>query len=187
MDPQIPDTDLIVLLDDSGREIGTAPKLASHHATTPLHKAFSCYIFDEQGRFLVTQRAHTKKVWPDVWTNSVCGHPAPGESYEAAIARRADYELGMTVRDTAVIVSDYRYATPPYNGIVENEICPVFAARLATNSQVNPDEVEAFRWILWADYVADIATHPNTYSYWAKDQLPHLLQSADFLRYTRPA
>lgn len=59
--------ELIVLVDEDGHEIGTAPKLTSHHLHTPLHKAFSCYIFDEdEGRFLVTQRALSKKVWPGV-------------------------------------------------------------------------------------------------------------------------
>src|SRR6266545_4096183 len=100
--------EMIVLVDTLGREIGTAPKLESHHAKTPLHRAFSCYILDRHGQLLVTQRAHVKKVWPGVWTNSVCGHPAPGESFEDAIARRTQYELGMTVSNIQVVLPDYR-------------------------------------------------------------------------------
>lgn len=164
----------IVLVDESGIQIGTAPKLASHHLHTPLHKAFSCYIFDDKGRFLVTQRALTKKVWPGVWTNSVCGHPGPGESDEAAIARRAQAELGMTVHDIVVLLPDYRYITPPYRGIIENEICPVYAAHLVSTSDVNPAEVEAYTWMTWSDYIADITSNPDKYSYWAKDQLTQL-------------
>lgn len=166
--------EFIVLLDDELHEIGTAPKLASHHMHTPLHKAFSCYIFDDKGRFLVTQRALSKKVWPGVWTNSVCGHPGPGESFEAAIARRAADELGMSVTDITPLLPDYRYTTPPYNGIIENEFCPVFAARLGTSSQINPEEVEASLWMPWDAYIADIDAHPEKYSYWAKDQLTQL-------------
>jgi len=167
----------IVLLDEALNEIGTAPKLASHHLHTPLHKAFSCYIFDENGRFLVTERAKSKKVWPGVWTNSVCGHPGPGESFEDAIARRAQDELGMTVQDIACLLPDYRYTTPPYEGIIENEFCPVFAARLKTISSVNPAEVEDYVWMPWEDYVQDIEANPMKYSYWAKDQLKHLQRS----------
>lgn len=164
----------IVLLDEQLHEIGTAPKLASHHLHTPLHKAFSCYIFDEDGRFLVTERALSKKVWPGVWTNSVCGHPGPSESFEDAIARRAHAELGMTVGDIRCVLPDYRYTTPAYNGIIENEFCPVFVARLKTTSSVNPEEVEAYKWVPWEEYVADITAHPEKYSYWAKDQLKRL-------------
>lgn len=176
----------IVLLDDELNEIGTAPKLASHHLHTPLHKAFSCYIFDENGRFLVTERAKSKKVWPGVWTNSVCGHPGPGESYEDAIARRAADELGMTVQDITVLLPNYRYTTPPYNGVVENEFCPVFAARLVRSSQTNPEEVESSRWQTWEDYVTDIKTNPAKYSYWAKDQLKQLLHITGLAAFTQP-
>ena len=89
-----PNQELIVYVDENGIPTGeTAPKLDAHTLNTRLHAAFSCYIFNDQGEFLVTRRALTKKVWPGVWTNSVCGHPGPGESNESAIIRRAKYEL----------------------------------------------------------------------------------------------
>lgn len=175
----------IVLLDDELNEIGTAPKLASHHLRTPLHKAFSCYIFDENGQFLVTQRALGKKVWPGVWTNSVCGHPGPGESFEDAIARRANDELGATIKDIRVLLPDYRYTTPPYEGVVENEFCPVFAARLEGTFNVSPTEVEAIRWMNWDEYIADVTANPDKYSFWAKDQLRLLLVSSEIQSFQR--
>lgn len=178
--------ELIILLDDNLNELGTAPKLASHHAHTPLHRAFSCYIFDDKGSFLVTQRALSKKVWPGVWTNSVCGHPGLGESDQTAIARRAQDELGMTVHDIAVLLPDYRYTTPPYEGIIENEICPVYAAHLASASDVNPEEVEAYTWMAWDEYINDITANPEKYSYWAKDQLKQLQNLPLLKSYTVP-
>jgi len=83
----------IVFVDENGQPNGeVGPKLESHTANTRLHLAFSCYIFRKSdNKFLVTQRALSKKVWPGVWTNSVCGHPAPGEAIEDAIRRRASY------------------------------------------------------------------------------------------------
>jgi len=181
---QDPILEQIVLLDDTYNEIGTAPKLASHHDHTPLHKAFSCYVFNDKGEFLVTQRALSKKVWPEVWTNSVCGHPAPGESYQDAIARRAQYELGMRIKDVQVVLPRYHYTTPPFNGIIENEFCPVHVARLVSGPEPNVEEVEAIKWLAWDDYVNELLTNPDLYSYWAKDQLPHLLQNQTFLAYT---
>lgn len=167
-------TELTVLVDEKGNEIGTAPKLASHHAQTPLHKGFSCYVFDAEGRFLVTQRALSKKVWPGVWTNSFCGHPGPDESDKAAIERRAREELGMTLTDIHVILPDYRYKTPPFKGIIENEICPVYIARLQDGPVPNSEEIEHLKWLSWQDYRTDVAANPDKYSYWAKDQLPQL-------------
>ena len=100
-----PNQELIVYVDDQGVPTGeTAPKLDAHTNHTRLHAAFSCYIFNDNGQILVTRRALTKKVWPGVWTNSVCGHPGPGEMDDDAIVRRAEYELGMTIDD---ILGDY--------------------------------------------------------------------------------
>lgn len=168
--------ELIVLLDEQGKPVGTAPKLASHHANTPLHAAFSCYVFNDKDEFLVTQRALSKKVWPGVWTNSVCGHPGPNETHQAAIVRRAHDELGAQLTDIQVTLPDYRYKTPAFRGIVENEICPVFTARLTGELAPNPEEVEDYKWLSWADYKRDIRSYPEKYSYWAKDQLQQLMQ-----------
>jgi isopentenyl-diphosphate delta-isomerase len=51
------DQELIVLVDDRGEPTGRAEKWSSHHADTPLHLAFSCYVFDRSGSFLATRRA----------------------------------------------------------------------------------------------------------------------------------
>lgn len=164
-------TELIVLADDNGNVVGTAPKLASHHSATPLHFAFSCYLFNAAGEFLLTQRAHVKKVWPDVWTNSACGHPGPDESNEAAIKRRVAYELGITeLTDIAVIDANYRYKTPPYNGIIENEICPIYIARTSQDPVPNPDEVEDWRWLHWDEVLSLKNNGANDYSYWFLQQ-----------------
>lgn len=164
----------IVLLSEALEPIGEAPKLASHHENTPLHLAFSCYIFNEVGEFLLTQRALSKKVWPGVWTNSVCGHPAPGESMTDAIKRRLKDELGMGAKDFELILPDYRYKTPPFKGIVENEFCPVYVAKAVSDPQPNPEEVEAYEWVTWSKLEAMVQQDPEKYSYWFKDQLKQL-------------
>ena len=176
--------ELVVLVDDNGRPIGTAKKSQVHTANTPLHLAFSCYIFNTRGEFLLTQRAHSKKVWPGVWTNSVCGHLLPGEAPESAIARRASFELGLNgLSKLTVVLPDYRYKTPPHNGIIENEICPVYVAQTASKPQPNPSEVEAYRWLAWKSVQTEIAKQPEVYSWWFKDQLGLLETSAAFKKF----
>ena len=102
-----PNNDLIVYVNEKGEPTGeTAQKLDAHTSATRLHLAFSCYVFNTKGEFLVTQRAHSKKVWPDVWTNSVCGHPGPGEEIVDAMKRRLDYEVGLKARDYQVILPE---------------------------------------------------------------------------------
>jgi isopentenyl-diphosphate Delta-isomerase len=171
----------IVFVNEAGEPTGeTGPKLASHHDHTKLHLAFSCYIFNDDGKLLVTRRALNKKVWPGVWSNSVCGHLQPGETFKDAIKRRAQYELGMKVDSITCILRDYRYTTPPYNGIIENEFCPVFVAKAGSHVKPNPDEVADYYWISWPEYVIKMERHAKEFSYWAKDQYPRLSNSPSF-------
>ena len=44
----------IVLVDDGNRVLGEADKLASHHASTPLHRGFSVYVFNDNNEVLVS-------------------------------------------------------------------------------------------------------------------------------------
>jgi isopentenyl-diphosphate delta-isomerase len=177
------ETEQIVFVNEDGTPTGeVGPKLESHTAATKLHLAFSCYIFrPSDNRFLVTQRALTKKVWPGVWTNSVCGHPAPGESIEDAIRRRAKEELGIkAIISITCVLPTYRYTTPPYNSIVENEFCPVYVAWVSADVQRNPYEVETFEWLEWREYVQMLTDGRYTISYWAKDQYQQLKDREPF-------
>ncbi|MFI5987532.1 isopentenyl-diphosphate Delta-isomerase [Streptomyces sp. NPDC051555] len=145
---------MIVLLKENWEPVGQASKLASHHHDTPLHLAFSCYAFDLQGRFLLTRRARTKKTWPGIWTNSCCGHPAPGEPLHEAVGRRLRAELGVQAERLDVVLDAVRYRAVMDNGIVENEVGPVVRVLLTAPLQPNPGEVDAIRWTSWPDLVA---------------------------------
>jgi isopentenyl-diphosphate delta-isomerase len=178
--------ELIVLVDEQGNATGSAEKWSSHHAETPLHLAFSCYVFDAGGAFLTTRRALPKKVWPGVWTNSVCGHPAPDESMIDAIQRRLDYELGMTATDIRVALPEHLYRAPAFAGIVEYEFCPVYVARAASDPRPNPLEVGACAWTDWEAFVAGAeADADDTYSWWCKNQLKELKDHPLIERYSR--
>ncbi|MEP6482315.1 MAG: isopentenyl-diphosphate Delta-isomerase [Rhodoglobus sp.] len=168
----------VVLVDDDGAAIGTADKLAVHSADTPLHLAFSCHVYSPAGEVLVTRRALGKLTWPGVWTNSFCGHPAPGESLEGAIARRALYELGITVSDLEVVLPDFRYRAVDASGIVENEICPVYRATTLDAVAPNPDEVAEFQWVDPAALHDAAVAAPYAFSPWLGWQLEQLRAGA---------
>lgn len=168
--------DLVVLLDEAGRPIGQAPRERVHGTDTPLHLAFSCYLFDEAGRLLLTRRALTKRSWPGVWTNSCCGHPRPGEPPVQAVARRVADELGLIVRDLRLVLPDYRYRAVDASGVVENELCPVWVGTAQGVLNPDPDEVMDACWADWATVVALAAGAPAMLSPWSAEQVPHLAQ-----------
>jgi isopentenyl-diphosphate delta-isomerase len=167
-------TEQVVLLDNDGKPVGVADKIGVHTTETALHLAFSCHVFDSAGRLLVTRRSLGKLTWPGVWTNSFCGHPAPGETLEDAVARRASVELGITVTNVSLVLPDFRYRAVDASGIVENEICPVFRAETTDAVAANPDEVAEWEWVEPAALTTAASAAPYAFSPWLVWQLEQL-------------
>jgi isopentenyl-diphosphate delta-isomerase len=166
----------VVLLDENRRPTGQLPKSQVHHAETPLHLAFSCYLFDESGRLLMTRRALDKKAWPGVWTNSCCGHPLPGEDSASAAARRLREELGLRLVRSAMALPDFSYRAVDPGGVVENEFCPVLVGAVDGPPEPDPAEVLEFRWVPWAQVVGLASVAPWAISPWSALQIPQLAE-----------
>ena len=161
--------ELVVLVDDNDNQIGTCPKVLVHHANTPLHRAFSSYIFNQWGEVLVQRRAKSKKTWGGYWSNSCCGHPTVGEERVDAAKRRIKEELGIGVYDLKQ-VAPYKYRFG-LDGVVEHEICPIFVAQTKDEVKPNPAEVEECLWLSWPDFKAHIEANKDNYSPWCKEQV----------------
>jgi isopentenyl-diphosphate delta-isomerase len=170
--------ELVVLCDAAGRPVGSLPKDQVHTADTPLHLAFSVYVFDAAGRFLATRRALGKRTWPGVWTNSCCGHPAPGEQPAAAARRRLGQELGLTPARLELVLPRFAYRAVAPDGTVEHEVCPVFYAHLDGDPEpsvtADPDEVAEWRWVSWPAFRSVATTAPWALSPWSVEQVRRL-------------
>lgn len=170
--------DLVILLDDDGNQVGTAPRATVHSQHTPRHLAFSCHVLDVGGRVLLTRRALTKVAWPGVWTNTCCGHPQIGETIIDAAVRRTHQELGLDLdpRRMRVVLPGFSYRATDAGGIVEDELCPVVVARLSLPEELvelnpDPDEVEEVTWVGWQDMYGLARSMPALLSPWAVEQM----------------
>ena len=166
-------TELVVLLAEDGTALGTADKAYVHHADTPLHLAFSCYLSDGEGNVLVTRRALDKRTFPGVWTNSCCGHPAPGEDLAEAVRRRVGQELGLTVADLVLVLPRFRYRAEQ-DGVVENEMCPVFVGTATGPVEPDPAEVEETSWEPWETFRSEVLDGSRSVSVWCREQVQQL-------------
>jgi isopentenyl-diphosphate delta-isomerase type 1 len=168
--------EMVVLCTIEGAADGVLPKSLVHHHATPLHLAFSCYLFDEHGNFLVTRRALMKRTWPGVTTNSCCGHPAPNEPLTTAVRRRLKYELGLSAVDIRPVLPAFTYRAEMSDGVVENEICPVFAGHAdPADLAANPDEVDSAEWVPWSTFVAQVLGGRLDVSPWCRLQVSQLV------------
>ena len=170
--------ELVVLVDKENNQTGTMPKALVHGRVTPLHRGFSAFIFNANGKLLLQQRSRHKKTWPLMWSNSVCGHPAPGENNTDAAKRRASFELGLNLISIEE-VAPYRYKIVK-DGVMENEICPILVGKVDTEPKINPDEVEAVIWISWSNFLQEIDEHPETYSEWCIEEA-HILETEHYV------
>lgn len=161
----------VVLVDDDGRGIGVADKATVHGVDTPLHLAFSCYVFDADRRLLLTRRAEHKRTGPGVWTNSACGHPGPGEAIDAAVLRRLREELGMRPDTLTLVLPAFRYRAEMADGTAEHELCPVFVATTSDEVRPDPAEVAEHRWAPWAEVRAAVLDGSWEVSPWCRLQV----------------
>lgn len=175
-DEHLENIEHVVLVDKQDKDLGLAEKATVHTAETPLHRAFSLFLFNNHGELLLQQRAHNKKTWPGIWSNSVCGHPQRDESYKAAAQRRLKFELGLDVPAEKILMMlpDYLYRYE-HLGVVEHEFCPVFVIFADVEPNPNPVEVAKTRWISWQQFLADIEKE-NEYSEWCVEEA-QLLQA----------
>lgn len=174
------EVEMVVLLDEANQPIGTMPKGDVHGAATPYHYAFSCYLFDrERESLLLTRRALSKVAWPGIWTNSCCGHPAPGESLVDAVIRRSADELNVRPHDVELRLPDFSYRAVDVTGVVEHEFCPVLVGVLDHDPDPNPAEVCDWTWVAWPAVVELAERAPALLSPWAVRQVPLLAKALE--------
>ncbi len=158
----------VVLVDKNDNEIGLKEKFAAHKIPVPLHRAISIVIFNKnKTEMLITKRARSKPTWPLFWSNAVCTHPYPGESYQEAADRRIFEELGFKTKLKEVL--RFTYKAEMNNKIWgEHEYDVVFEGVYEGKINPNPDEVEGYEWIKLFDLKKDLTKNPNKYTPWFK-------------------
>jgi isopentenyl-diphosphate delta-isomerase len=164
----------VILVNEADQEIGTAEKLAAHQKGL-LHRAFSIFIFrqnpEKEVELLLQQRAATKYHSPNLWTNTCCSHPEPGESILLAAIRRLKEELGLTVPKLEPI-GHFQYLAHFDNGLIENELDHVLIGAYHNEAFTpNAAELQAHRWLRLSDLKKEIAQTPERFTPWLEKVL----------------
>jgi isopentenyl-diphosphate delta-isomerase len=159
----------VILVDDQDHPIGLMEKMEVHEKAI-LHRAFSVFIFNEQGELLLQQRALTKYHSAGLWTNTCCSHPRPNETTKAAANRRIMEEMGF---DTSLEkVFDFIYLANFDNGLTEHEFDHVFIGFYEGDIHPNTEEVNSFRYSSFALIDEQLLNTPGMYTEWFKIAYP---------------
>ena len=163
--PRAEDTrsEQVILVDATDTVVGVREKLRAHEEGV-LHRAFSVFVFDDDGALLLQRRARTKYHSPGLWTNTCCSHPRPGESLELGTRRRLREEMGFDCELRWRFHFTYRAELP--NGLVEHELDHVFSGTWTGVPRPDPREVDDWRWYSRAELAAAIRARPHEFTAW---------------------
>ena len=164
----------VILVDEENNEIGTEEKIKAHKEGK-LHRAFSIFIFNSKGELLLQQRQKSKYHSGGLWSNTVCSHPRPGETYEVATKRRLMEEMGFECEMKKLFC--FIYNTGFQNGLIENEYDCVFAGKFDGTPEMNEEEVMDFKWMDVGELREDIEKNPDNYSVWLRIALKKMKDS----------
>ena len=160
----------LILVAESGRATGTAGKTEVHRRGL-LHRAFSIFLVDGEGRLLVQRRAGGKYHSAGLWGNSCCGHPRPGERTRSAAMRRLDEELGVAVPLEPRFLARYRAEVG--GGMVENEQVHIYFGRAPSALRPDPHEISDTAFHSWDALDRIAAEAPDSLAPWLLHYLAH--------------
>lgn len=166
----------VILVNEKDEQIGLMPKLEAHEKGM-LHRAFSVFVLNDKNELMLQQRASQKYHSPLLWTNTCCSHQREGESNLEAGTRRLREEMGFTTELRELF--HFIYKAPFENGLTEHELDHVMIGFHSGDPKINPDEVEAWKWMPIDDVKSDMEQHPERYTIWTRiifDEFYHYLE-----------
>jgi isopentenyl-diphosphate delta-isomerase len=176
----------LILVDREDRDIGSISKADAHDGAGVLHRAFSLFLFNDDGELLLQQRAPGKRLWGGYWSNSCCSHPRVGESLELATTRRLQDELNFATELEHVYWFCYEARFGDAGS--ENELCHVYLGRASDDVRPNDSEIAAVRYVTPAQLEAEFAAHLERFTPWFLREWRELTTTyrAQLARYCEP-
>jgi len=161
----------VILVDKKNQILDLVPKKTAHTNNTKLHRGFSIFIFNFKNQLLLQQRSSQKITWPLFWSNSCCGHPDIFETSQMAAKRRVKFELGIDLKlsEIKMVKQNYQYCFSK-DKIMENEICPIMFAISNQTPQINPSEVENYKFEDWSIFLKKIKSKKSNFSPWCQEE-----------------
>ena len=158
----------LILVDRDDNEVGYASKAEAHDGGGILHRAFSLFLFNDDGELLLQQRAPEKRLWGGFWSNSCCSHPRRGEALAVATSRRLLDELNFEAE--LEFVYQFCYEASFGEAGSENELCHVFLGKAGDEIRPNDSEISSIRYVSPTDLADEFERQPERFTPWFKQE-----------------
>lgn len=155
--------ELVILVNEQDEQTGLMEKMEAHRKGL-LHRAFSVFIFNAAGEWLLQRRALSKYHSGGLWTNACCSHPRIGETLEAAASRRLQEEMGIAVPLEHRFHFIYKVALD--NELTEHELDHVFTGRFDGFPALWEEEAMDWKWMTAEAIEAALAKDPDNFTAW---------------------
>lgn len=168
----------VILTDALGNKTGLAEIVEAHMGEGKLHKAFSVYVFRNEGKeILIQKRSSGKMLFPLIWANTCCSHPFPEEGAHEAGTRRLKEECGIECELEEAGTLLYRAEDPEGRG-VEHEHVTLLVGNMEGDAQLKPDpeEIAEIKWISVDAVLSDMEKDPDAYAPWFRLGLTQLFE-----------
>ncbi|MGM0438911.1 MAG: isopentenyl-diphosphate Delta-isomerase [Patescibacteria group bacterium] len=163
---------MIIKVDDEDKKLGEIEKLKAHEEGI-LHRAFSIFIFNDEGEMLLQKRAEGKYHGGGLWSNTCCSHPNKDGGLKKQAKRRLKEEMGFTAEIGEVGTVKYNLEV---GDLTEHEYDHLFIGTYNGKVNPNPKEVSDYKWLPLSEIEKDIKEDPNNYTPWFKEILPKVLE-----------
>lgn len=155
----------VILVNEKDEAIGTMEKMEAHRKGL-LHRAFSVFIFNEEGEMLIHQRAFDKYHSGGLWTNACCSHPRENEDTMNAAHRRLVEEMGFDCDLHEAFSFIYRAELD--NELTEHEFDHVFIGTYNQTIEPNAEEVADYKYVNVNILKKMIKINPDQFTEWFK-------------------
>lgn len=163
--------DKVILVDSNDTPIGVMDKLEAHQKGL-LHRAFSIFLFDSQGRMLLQKRAEQKYHCGGLWSNTCCSHPLPDTDMSTCLQRKLAQEMGINV--TVYKAFDFMYEVTLENGLIEHEYDHVYIGEFNGSPDPNPEEVCKWCYASKEEIHQTMQQSPESFTPWFRMLYPKI-------------
>jgi len=164
----------LILVDEHDCEIGFRSKEECHRGEGLLHRAFSVFLFNHEGKLLLQKRSGEKPLWPLYWSNSCCSHPREAETVEDAVYRRVREELNLECE--LQFLYKFKYQASFGDVGAEHEFCWVYAGQLQGSVVAHPEEIAGWRFVDPDELTRAIEKDGDRYTPWLKMEWQQIRQ-----------